>query len=211
MMPTVVLALRTSLDVAAARALADYGRLNDAGVARALEQVHIQRWGRADVPGHLARIGAMTAIVAAGERLHRVVMAPGDDEADSLAVLFAAWPGGDGVRIVDWDGSARATLVARAIACECVAPPRLDVAVRIALGELAAPRPADHPAPADAVERECLALRAGPLASADLDSLAGRAAARYRLWLRSEYCAGRLAADARRVAEQRLRALPELV
>ncbi len=63
---TVALVAHTALDVEAARRLADYGELDDAGVARALEQVHMQRWGRADLPGHLRRIESLAAVVDDG-------------------------------------------------------------------------------------------------------------------------------------------------
>lgn len=204
----VVVALATALDVGTIRRLADYGTLDDAGVARALEQVHMQRWGRADVPAHLSRIDALAAIVDDGDRLDCISLAAPSGENTCLAELFARWPDqGVAPRLVDWDGTARSTLIARAVACEQVAPADLSAAPALALADQVAPAPAGHPAPADQVECECLQLMGALPDVSAFASIGERAAARYRLWLRVEYCAGRLDAAARHAAEKRLAAV----
>ncbi|AWN16972.1 hypothetical protein [Salinisphaera sp. LB1] len=198
---TVVLVAHTALDVDAARRLADYGALDDAGVARALEQVHMQRWGRADLPGHLCRIERLAAVVDDGYALSLIGPA-GAHERDRLGALFDAWPSG-AVAVVDWDGVARALLAARALIHDMPLPAGFSATAACALGERVAPAPADHPAPSARLELECLRLMAG-LGATDQPAPAARAIARYRLWLRWQYVTGTVDAGDRAAREARL-------
>ncbi|MGB7754896.1 MAG: hypothetical protein WBL23_02380 [Salinisphaera sp.] len=200
---TVALVAHTALDVEAARRLADYGELDDAGVARALEQVHMQRWGRADLPGHLRRIESLAAVVDDGHTLFLVGAQSADGEAVRLRELFAAWPEGP-VELVDWSGAGQALLSARALAHDLALPADFLATRSRALGERIAPAPLDHPVPAAQLELECLRLMAGLDASNDAPAPVMRAAARYRLWLRWQYVTGVLDAEARAVREARL-------
>lgn len=199
---TVVLVAHTALDVDAARRLADYGELDDAGVARALEQVHMQRWGRSDLPAHLCRIESLAAVIDDGG-VPCLIRASADNERTRLETLFAAWPA-TAVELVDWSGAGRALLAARALAHDIVLPAGFGVVSACALGERVAPAPADHPAPAAQVERECLRLMAGLKASANPAGPVRRALARYRLWLRWQYVTGCIDADERKAREARL-------
>ncbi|HET7314697.1 hypothetical protein [Salinisphaera sp.] len=200
---TVVLVAHTVLDAAAARRLADYGELDDAGVARALGQVHMQRWGRADLPGHLRCIDALAAVIDDGAAGPRLVGPAAATEPERLEALFAAWPAG-AVDLVDWDGAARALLAARALAHARVLPAAFAAARARALAERAAPAPAGHPAPADEVELACLQLMAGLDTTRGAPDTVARAIARYRLWLRWQYVTGCIDAGERAKREARL-------
>lgn len=199
---TVVLAAYTALDVDAARRLADYGELDDAGVARALEQVHMQRWGRADLPGHLCRIEALAAVIDDGCTLS-MVGSTSANERERLNELLAVWPA-DAAELVDWSGAARALLAARTLAHDMVLPQGFSAARTRALGARVAPAPADHPAPEAEVELDCLRLMAGLDPSNARPAPVARAIARYRLWLRWQYVTGALDADDRAAREARL-------
>ncbi|MES1935929.1 hypothetical protein [Salinisphaera hydrothermalis] len=203
---TVVLVAETGLDIAAARRLADYGELDDAGVARALEQVHVQRWGRADLPGHLTRIDALAAVVDDGVT-PRLIRATQTSEAECLEALFRQWPLGP-VDLVDWNGSARSLLAARALAHDRRLPGEFAAARVCALDARAAPAPVDHPAPAEQVELECLQLMAGLETRDRAPDVVERAIARYRLWLRWLACHGRMNARTRAAREARLAEIP---
>ncbi|WP_423820925.1 hypothetical protein V5738_11330 [Salinisphaera sp. SPP-AMP-43] len=211
-MRAVVLASATALDVAAARRLADYGDLDDAGVARALEQVHMQRWGRRDLPGHLRQIDALAAIVIDQGQVQQLAPAPAVDEAALLAQLFAHWPESRAdapVALVDWGGGAQSLLRARALAHEQPLPHGFEQAEACGLAEKAAPVAAGHPAPAELIEAECLQLLADwrPLADEEPGSLNALAIARGRLWLRWQYCHGAIDAEYRTMLDNQLQSL----
>lgn len=178
---TIVLATATEIDVDAARRLNDYGDLDDASVARALEQVHMQRWGRVDCPAHLIRMAGVAAMVEQGAelRLHHWDLARNEDEATLLQALFDVWPTARGA-IVDWQGASVNLLMARACRGGLVVPSALRRQTQVSLVECVAPVAADHPADSAAVEAEYHRLADHGLAPT---SLVAKAAARYRVWL----------------------------
>lgn len=194
-----ILATRTALDIDTARRLTDYGDLDDAGVARALEQVYMQRWGCADLPGHLRRIEALAAIVDDGTEL-RLIQPGSVDESARLVDLFAAWPS-VATDLIDWGGSEHGLLTARALANEIVLPPTFFEGATCALAELVAPACLGHTVPTAQVEQECLWLMGGLEPNANMVT---RVVARYRLWLRWQYCRGCIDAGTRAARETRL-------
>jgi hypothetical protein len=198
----IVLATSTELDVDAARALNEYGDLDDQGVARGLEQVHMQRWGRADCPAHLIRLSRVAALVEQGTelRLRHWDLAGCGDEASLLQALFDAWPTQDGA-VVDWHGDIVGLLMARACRHGLVIPAMLQQRqTHVGLGGCLAPAALDHPADPDEVESEYYRLSGHESAPRLLTE---RAVARYRLWLAWQASQGSLSAaeiDARQDA-----------
>ena len=191
MRPTsIVIALSSALDVDAARRLNDYGDLDDAGVARALEQVHMQRWGRTDCPAHLRRITGIAAVVEHGRTLRVLEFDAGTSEADLLSALLADCPVDAGT-LVDWSGEAGALLLARACRHALVVPGSLSMAERVALAERVAPARPGHPAAPSQVEDEYHQLHDRTVGAG---SLKDRAVARYRAWLAWQVCCGDLLA-----------------
>ncbi|RJS92045.1 hypothetical protein [Salinisphaera sp. Q1T1-3] len=193
--PTIVLAAEGALDVAAARRLADYGELDDAGVARALEQVHLQRWGTTMLPGHLCRVVRWAAVGVVRGRVRVASSAYDDDESAVLARLDELDMAG-GCDLVDWDGAARSWLLARASAQSRRAPGWLVRAKPRALADRLAPMPTDHPAAQDQIEQQCRLLFdpdvvAGEAAPALIDIAASRA----RLWWRSASSRGDISVE----------------
>lgn len=191
----VALAVSTALDVDAARQLRDYGDLDDAGVARALEQVHMQRWGRTDCPAHLLRINALAAVIESGRQLRRVELRAtnSDEEARLLSTLFEHWPRMEGA-VVDWQNQSMPVLMARACRHGLVIPPTLASARQVGLVEHVAPMASGHPADREAIEREYCQLQAYTLRAG---SLADRAVARYRTWLAWQTSQGEMMAAER--------------
>lgn len=198
-----ILTGRGTLDVHAARLLSDYANLDDAGVSRALEQTLVQRWGRPDLPAHLYRITALAAVIVAQGQL--ILLEPEvSDEAGLLDALFAACPSA-ALDVVDWDGTTRDWLLARAVAHERVMPRALVDARSYALVDaLAAPR-ADHPAPVAGYEAECRRLY-DPQARTmtDAEDIAAHTRSRARLWWRVCHARGALPAATRTLWQQRL-------
>lgn len=115
MQATISLGLVTTLDVATARRLHDYGELDDNGVASALEQTGLQQSSGRQYPDHLTRVVQIAAVIDSGEdiTLASFEAANIDEEASVLTTLFALCPDLPG-RAVSWDAGAWTLLLRRA-------------------------------------------------------------------------------------------------
>lgn len=191
-----------ALDVEAARGLNDYGDLDDAGVTRALEQVHMQRWGRTDCPAHLRRLTGLAAVVESGRQLRLVELDAStvEQEAEMLAGLFDVWPRMDGA-LVDWCGDVVPLLMARACRHELTIPETLAASRRVNLVDCVAPMPGGHPADRDVVEAEYHQLQQRSIRRG---CLVDRAVARYRTWLAWQTSQGTMVAAERSARENAL-------
>lgn len=192
-LPAVVLVVQTGLDVQAARRLGDYGDLDDASVARALEQVHVQRWGHFKPPGYLTRIEALAAVIDDGDGSRLIRPAPAL-ESVRLDDLAASWPWHDSA-LVDWDGTTQALLAARALTHDLVMPQTLETSTGYALARCVGCAAADQSMPSEQVELECLRLMGGLESDDEPPDIVSRVLARYQLWLRWQHCTGRIDDD----------------
>lgn len=198
----VVLATSAAIDVKAARCLNDYGDLDDAGVVRALEQVHMQRWGRTDCPAHLRLLTGVAAVVESGRQLRLVELEAQtpEQEASLLSGLFDNWPRMDGA-LVDWCGDVAPLLMARACRHEMTVPTTLAASQRVDLLDCVAPMPNGHPADRDVVEAEYHRLHDHTIRRG---SLVDHAVARYRTWLAWQTSQGTMLAVERSAREDAL-------
>ena len=198
--PTIVVAARAALDVAAARRLADYDTLDEAGITRAVEQVHTQRWGRWDLPAHLAALTSIAAVVVDKGQVSEYELSRESfaDETEMLEHLFAGMPAGS-ADVIDWDGHDVDTLIARCVAADIRLPAAIARGHRRCLARWIAPTPYDHPAPDRAFEDECSAIFIDAGDNASATPLAGRARVRTRLWWRIQHTR-RAMSDVRRRA-----------
>ena len=206
--PTIVVAVRASLDVTAARRLADYDTLDEAGITRAVEQIHTQRWGRWDLPAHLAALTSIAAIVVEKGQVHEYALSREAfaDETAMLAHLFARMPG-HAADVIDWDGHDVDTLIARCVAADARLPVALARAHRQCLARWVAPTPHDHPAPDRAFEDECSAIFTDANDDASAKTLGQRARARTRLWWRIQHTRRAMSDVQRRALITQLEAL----
>ncbi len=205
-----VIAAQAVLDIDAARRLADYDDLDDAGITRAVEQLHTQRWGRWDLPAHLAAIDRLCVVIVERGHVRRVDLsrqALGSESAllDALVDVMPATR----ADLVDWDGHDVATLLARCVATDRQLPRALAGAATHHLAGWVAPTAADHPAPDRAFEDECRAIFAAQdaVVTTTPGSIAARASARTRLWWRLAHATCRLHPSRRADLETQLAAL----
>lgn len=121
---TIALGLMTTLDVATARRLYDYGELDDNGVAAALEHTGLQRSNGGNRPDHLTRIHRAAAVIDSDDDITLAAFEATniDEECAVLSTLFALFPDGPG-RAVSWAGGAWELLLRRAYMHELQAPP----------------------------------------------------------------------------------------
>lgn len=121
--PTIALGLETVLDVATARRLYDYGNLDDAGVAAALEQTGRQGSLDGNRRDHLTRIQHVAAVIDSGDDITMAAFEAGsiEEEAAILPTLFALFPEEPG-RAVAWRADAWKLLLRRAYLHELPAP-----------------------------------------------------------------------------------------
>lgn len=191
-----------AIDVEAARCLNDYGDLDDAGVVRALEQLHMQRWGRTDCPAHLRRLTGVAAVVESGRQLRLVDLTADtpEQEAELLSSLFDSWPRMEGA-LVDWCGDVAPLMMARACRHELSVPAALATSRHVDLVDCVAPMPSGHPADRDVVEAEYHQLQQRRIRR---DCLVDRAVARYRTWLAWQASQGSMLAVERSAREDAL-------
>lgn len=202
--PTLVLALTTTLDPQAARRLGDYGRLDDAGVTRGLEQVYVQRWGEIKWPGYLQRIDAVAAIIDNGER-PTLVASREQNESHCLTTLFERWPDA-ATTVVVWNRAEIDLLACRAVVNDLVLPATYEQHIPRALSASVAPASLGHLPPTEQAEAEVMQLVSG--SEIPPETALDRVFARYRLWLRWQYSLGHLSRAERELREQRLSSLP---
>lgn len=188
------------LDPQAARRLGDYGRLDDAGVTRGLEQVYVQRWGEIKWPGYLQRIDALAAIVDDGTR-PVLTESRDEDEACCLTTLFDAWPD-TATTVVVWNHAEMDLLACRAVVNDLVLPAAYEQHVARALSASVAPASLGHLPPAEQAEAEVMQLVNG--GKPPPETAVDRVVARYRLWLRWQYSLGHLSREDRARRECRL-------
>lgn len=154
-MTTIALGLATVLDTVTARQLHDYGDLDDAGIAAALEQAGLQRGRSSRWPGHLSRVAHVAVIVDASDNLTLAAFAAetADHERACLESLFAVLPNTVAGRSVAWRASDWTVLAQRAYRHELCAPQPVHAWPRSQLCELfdSGPGAPDDGARADAI------------------------------------------------------------
>jgi len=124
---TLALGVQTALDITTARRLHDYGELDDAGVASALEQMGLQQGVPGGRPGYLTRLARAALVIDSGDDVTLATFEAEDIDAeyDLLQSLFAVMPTTSGYA-VSWDASAWELLLRRAY-CHAL---RVPAAVR---------------------------------------------------------------------------------
>src|SRR5699024_776147 len=100
----IALGVGTALDVDTARQLHDYGDLDDAGVASALEQTGLQRMSVLRWPGYLTRLTRVAAVIDDGAEvvLAGFAAATPEQERGMIESLFAVLPDTADGRAVAW-------------------------------------------------------------------------------------------------------------
>src|SRR5690625_1116855 len=120
---TLALGLQTALDITTARRLHDYGELDDAGVASALEQKGLQQGVPGGRPGYLTRLERVAVVIDSGDDVTLATFEAEDidTEYDLLRSLFAIMPTTSGY-CASWDTGAWELLLQRAYCHAMQAP-----------------------------------------------------------------------------------------
>lgn len=202
---TIALGLDTALDIATARQLHDYGKLDDAGVASALEQMGLQQGVTGGRPAYLTRLQRVALVIDNGDDIILAAFEAEDvdEERGMLASLFALMPESAG-QIVAWDNGDWELLLQRAFCHALQAPAALRDWPRQALRRLfaGADRAADQ-----AVQADVIRLYGNPVAAQEAFDPALRAAVHWHaMAVRWRCVTGELDSAAQQLRLQRVAA-----